>query len=109
MKIINTSGTISLTELTAYLREKINPIFRERRQTDISFDVEEKNEGIEISNDELYEAFLFRIEQHERELHIIKSEHYTDDVNVLTIEDIINELLLDFLGNRNIKFVGEES
>lgn len=109
MKIIKTTGSIPLGELHNFLEEEINPEFQKRRQVGLAFSFREMEEGVELYNSDLYDNYLFRIEQHENALHILKSEHYTDDVNVLTLEDILNDLLTEFLGRRNIRFIGEGS
>ncbi|NCD67972.1 hypothetical protein [Mucilaginibacter agri] len=109
MKIINTTRPVSASELENFLSEKLNPLFHEQRQIDLSFDIRKEGDAIEICNDELYDGFLFRIETHGNEMHVIKSEHYTDDVNSLTIEELLNGLFLEFPGRDEIKYIGEES
>ncbi|WDF56342.1 hypothetical protein [Mucilaginibacter sp. KACC 22063] len=109
MKIINTTRPVSLTELKQFLDEKLNPLFQKQRQLELAFDTRINDEGVEIYNTGLYDGFLFRFEIKGTEMNVIKSEHYTDDVNVLTLEDILNNLFLEFPGRDQIKYIGEES
>ena len=57
----------------------------------------------------MYEDFLFQIDvAGDTELHITKSEHYTDYVNVLTLENIINNLFMDYPGRDNVIHTAKE-
>lgn len=110
MKIVHTTASINVQHLKAFLENNLNAKFKEHRHldTDLAFALNDKS--IQITLPGLYEDFLFRIDVlGDDELHIVKSEHYTDDVNVLTIEEIMNNLLLDYPGRDNIDYVGEES
>lgn len=109
MKIINTTRPVMTNELRQFLDEKLNPLFHKQRQISLSFNIREDADAVEIYNTELYDGFVFRIELHGNQMHVIKSEHYTDDVNVLTIEDILNNLFMEFPGRDKIKYIGEES
>ncbi|WP_158829463.1 hypothetical protein [Mucilaginibacter lacusdianchii] len=109
MKIIETKTPVNLAELTAFLSSKLVPAFKERRQTDIGLQVTQNGNTVTVAAPNLYDSFLFQIEDLGTELHIIKSEHYTDDVNVLTLEDILNSTLLEYPGRDNINFIAEES
>jgi hypothetical protein len=109
MKIIKTTKPVLADELEHFLNEELNPLFQEQRRADISFNIVKNDGAIEITNPELYEAFLFRIEIQGTEMHIIKSEHYTDDVNVLTLEDILNNLFLEYPGRKKIKNIEDAS
>ena len=107
MKIINIHKTITNGELLELLQQKLNPLFHEQKQSDINFITENKAGAVEISQPELYEGFLFRIEIPGNELHITRSEHYVDDVNSLTIESILNKLFEELAGEKGVTFVLE--
>ncbi len=92
MKILNIHKTVSNQEIVDLLNDKLNLLFREQRQIDVTFSVEIKDDAVEIYQREIYEGFLFRIKIEGTELHITRSEHYVDDVNSLTIESILNTL-----------------
>ena len=109
MKIIKTAKPVSADELDKLLTEKLNPLFQDQRKTELSFDIVKQGSTIEITKADLYEGFLFRIELEGSEIHVTKSEHYTDDVNVLTLEEILNGLFLEFPGRQNIRNIAEES
>jgi hypothetical protein len=109
MKIIKTDRRISPAEYAGYLRQKLNPLFKERRKIDLTFDIVNNEDSIEIKNVEFFDGFVFRFEFKENEIDVIKSEHYTDDVNVLTLEDILNGLYMEYPGRDNISSIEEGS
>ncbi|QQL48558.1 hypothetical protein [Mucilaginibacter ginkgonis] len=109
MKIIKTTRAVTAEELKKFLDENLNALFEKQRQLVLKFDIRQDGYAVEISNDENYDSFLFRIEIKGLEMHVIKSEHYTDDVNVLTLEDIMNNLFLEFPGRGRIKEIEEGS
>ncbi len=107
MKILNIHNTIAYTQLLQLLQKKLNPRFREQKQENIDFKTEDKGGVIEISQPDLYEGFLFRIEIRGDELLITRSEHYVDDVNSLTLESILNELFAELAENGKVTLVLE--
>jgi methionine synthase II (cobalamin-independent) len=110
MKIIHTKGPVKAEELKVFLEEKISVLFKKQRQADIDFVFTQTGNGIQITQPDMYEDFLFKIEVvNDTELHITKSEHYTDDVNVLTLEDIMNNLFMEYPGRDNIDSIEEQS
>lgn len=109
MKIINTRSAVNKQQLLQFLQEKINPLFKKQRQEDITFDIKETPEAIEILKPNLYDEYLFSLKVNGNDIEISKTEHYTDDVNILTLEEIINNLLLDYPGRENIEDIQEGS
>jgi len=107
MKILNIHKSITRVQLLQLLQEKLNPLFREQKQEAIDFITEDKGGTIEISQPDIYEGFLFRIEIRGEELLITRSEHYVDDVNSLTIESILNELFAELAENGKVTLVLE--
>jgi hypothetical protein len=107
MKILKIYKNISPESLLDLLQKKLNPLFREQRKAAISFYSEYKDGGIEISQPEFYEGFLFRIEIKGDELHVTRSEHYVDDVNSLTVESILNEIFSDLAEDGKVTLVLE--
>jgi hypothetical protein len=105
MKNISTAKLVSVDELEKLLNEKLNPLFHQQRKSEVSFDIVKEDNTIEIVNTEFYDGFLFRIEIEGKQIHVIKSEHYTDDVNVLTLEELLNGLFLEFPVRKNIKSI----
>jgi hypothetical protein len=108
MKIITLHTPINTDQLHSHL-QKLNPLFKEQRQSDITFSIERSGEDVvEISQPELYaEDILFRIEIKGSELWITRSEHYVDDVNSLTVESILNDLFSDVSGKYGTDLVLE--
>jgi len=107
MKILNIHTTITADQLFKLLQQKLNPLFQQQTQSDISFDTEIKDGKVEIFHQSLYEGFLFSIEIEGQELWITRSEHYVDDVNSLTIESILNELFTKIASNGKVTLILE--
>ncbi|MBD1393913.1 hypothetical protein [Mucilaginibacter glaciei] len=107
MKIITLHNPVSIDELYNHIKERLNPIFREQRQSSITFTVTNAPAGIEISQPELYEGVLFTIAVQDDELWITRNEHYVDDVNSITIESILNSLFDDVSGSEGTDLVQE--
>ncbi|RYZ98036.1 MAG: hypothetical protein EOP47_20290 [Sphingobacteriaceae bacterium] len=97
MKIINTDKNIIVDDLFKYLQQ-LNPLFREQRQSDVNFEVVKAGQEIDIQQPQLYDDILFKLQVEGNRLRVIKSEHYVDDVNVLTLESILDKLFLEHLG-----------
>ncbi len=108
MKVITLHTPIIVDELLEHLRSKLNTIFREQRQVDFDLTIEKNGNAIEISQPEIYEGVLFKLEVKGTELHITRNEHYVDDVNSLTIESILNSLFEDLTDDiRGVDLVTE--
>jgi len=102
MKIINIHSETSADKLLYILQQKLNPLFQLQRQSNVSFIIENKGDYIEISQPELYEIFLFRIEIKGTELLISRSADYIDDVNALSIESILYILFEELADDPNV-------
>ena len=107
MKILNINTTITNDQLSSLLQQKLNPLFHQQKQSDINFITESIDGAVEISQPEIYEGFLFRIEIKGTELHITRSEHYVDDVNSLTVESILNSLFEELAKDGKVTLVLE--
>ncbi|MDN5283911.1 MAG: hypothetical protein JWR38_185 [Mucilaginibacter sp.] len=107
MKTITLHIPIHIHELYNIVHQKLNPLFHERRQSDIDFIVGGQGDTVEISQPELYDGVLFSLTLHGEELRITRSEHYVDDVNSLTVESILNDLFNDLSGNNGTDLVQE--
>jgi hypothetical protein len=95
MKIITLHTPIIIDELLEHLRSKLNPLFKQQRQEEITFTINKVGDAVEISQPELYDGALFKLEIKGKELWITRNEHYVDDVNSLTVESILNSLFED--------------
>lgn len=107
MKIIDLHKNVNQQELLSLIQQKLNPMFHEQKQSDINFTTEQKEGAIEISEPNLYEGFLFRIEANGTLLNIIRSEHYVDDVNSITVESILNTLFEELSGDLGVSLAQE--
>ncbi len=107
MKIIDIHSAITIKQLHTILCQKLNPLFKRQRQQDIVFIIEDKGAFVEISQPDIYDGFLFRIQIKGTQLQITRSEHYVDDVNSLTIESILNSLFDDLSGDLEVAMVQE--
>ena len=107
MKILNIHKSVTAVELLQLLEKKLNPLFEAQRKTAVYFITEHKDGAVEISQPDLYEGFLFRIEIKGDELHVTRSEHYVDDVNSLTVESILNEIFAQLAEGGKVTLVLE--
>ena len=108
MKVITLHAPIITDELLQHLRNRLNTLFREQRQVDFDLTIEKNGNAIEISQPEMYEGVLFKLEPKGSELYITRNEHYVDDVNSLTIESILNSLFEDLTDDiRGVDLVTE--
>ncbi|GAB2706516.1 hypothetical protein GCM10027037_35880 [Mucilaginibacter koreensis] len=109
-KITTKQAPVNIHHMYEFLQHHLNKNFAKQRQQDIEFDIKEADDNaIEISKPGMYEGNLFRIEGRGNELHIHKTEDYTDDVNVLTLEDILNNLFFDYPGPKTMTNISDES
>jgi len=97
MKIITLHTRIDPAALRNHIRENLDKRFAEQRQENIHFEVGGEGNIIEISEPTLY-GFLYKMELKGLEMDMTRSEHWTDDVNSLTVEQILNELFADASG-----------
>lgn len=108
MKIVTLHTAISTDKLLQHLQQKVNPLFEEHRQQAIKFKIELVNDGVEVSQPEMYEGTLFRIEVKGEQLHITRNEHYVDDVNSLALESVLSKLYEDLTDDiRGVEMVIE--
>ena len=108
MNVITLHSPIIPDELLEHLRSKLNTYFREQRQVDFDLTIEKNGNAVEISQPEMYEGILFKLEPKGSELYITRNEHYVDDVNSLTIESILNSLFEDLTDDiRGVDLVTE--
>jgi hypothetical protein len=97
MKIITLHNPVDPDALRDHISQNLDRLFAEQRQISMHFDVGGEGNVIEISEPQHY-GFLYKIEVKGAELDMTRSEHYTDDVNSLTVESILNELFEDVSG-----------
>ena len=108
MKIVTLHNRINIDQLFNHLQERLNPLFKEQRQSDLDFEIKKAGDAIEISHPEIYgDEVLFRIEIKGADLNITRSEHYVDDVNSLTVESILNDLFKDVSGTEGTDLLQE--
>jgi hypothetical protein len=107
MRVITLHTPIIADELLEHLRRKLNTQFREQRQVDFDFKIEKNGDAIEISQPEMYEGVLFKLEPKESELYITRNEHYVDDVNSLALESILYGLYEDLSDQNGVDLLKE--
>ena len=107
MKVITLHNRIGIEELFSHLQQKLNPLFKEQRQTDIDLQIFQADDSVEIAIPQLYECALFQIAINVAELWITRSEHYVDDMNSLAIESILNQLFDDLSDEKGTDLVQE--
>ncbi len=108
MKIITLHKRIDVNKLYNQLKQNINPLFKKQRQeADINFDITKVGNTIDITEREIYHSIFYHIEVLGETLHITRNEHYTDDVNSLTLESILNSMFEDVSGKMGTDLVLE--
>lgn len=108
MKIITANARWNMEKLEQVLQEKLNRLFAEARQKAIQFLIIREGDTITISQPEMYEQYLFKLTGIGNELHIAKSEHYVDDVNLLTLQSLLETLESDVLDGAEIIYISGE-
>jgi len=109
MKIITANARWNIDELFKTLLQNINPLFvKLRQESGIHFNVIKEGDTIEINQPEFYEGYLFRLTAQGNDLHIAKSEHYVDDINLITLQSIIDNLRMDNQDGADIVYISGE-
>ena len=109
MKIITANTRWNIDELFKTLLQNINPLFvKLRQESGIHFNVIKEGDTIEINQPEFYEGYLFRLTAQGNDLHIAKSEHYVDDINLITLQSIIDNLRMDNQDGADIVYISGE-
>lgn len=98
---------IDVDKLYNQLKDKINPLFKIQRMEDIQFIITRVGNIIEIAEREIYHDILYHIEVLGEKLRITRNEHYTDDVNSLTLESILNKMFDEVSGKDGTDLVLE--
>ena len=108
MKIITANQPWDIKQLNQTLQNKLNPLFKEHRHTDIDFNITQEGDTIMIDQPEYYEDYLFKIIAEGNQLQISKSEHYVDDINSITLQSIIDTLRMDNVDGADIIYISGE-
>jgi len=108
MKIITLHKPVNIDSVYNHLKQNLNPQFKKHKPTIFLFNIDKNaDNSIEITQPELYDGALFRIEANGYDLNITRSEHYVDDVNSLTLESALNELFDELSGKGGTDLVQE--
>jgi hypothetical protein len=107
MKIITLHKPVNADSLYNHLQQNINPLFKKQRQQEVNFIITKNGDAIDIAEPELYDDVLYHIEIKNDQLHITRNEHYTDDVNSLTLESILNSMFENISGKGGTDLVRE--
>jgi len=105
MKTYQTNKTQSVHDLTIKLQDELPLKFDGKINALAQMNILEKGNSIEIWLPAPYEEYLYKIDIHGSNVNISKSEHYTDDVNSLAMEDVLMGTIIDFIGRENIEFI----
>lgn len=109
MKVFKTTIYPSAQALRQYLTERLNTLFKNKIQKDITMQITEPGDNtIEIGQPDFYESFLYKIIINGSDVQLIKSEHYVDDVYNLALEDIVLSLIESYIGHENIETITGE-
>jgi hypothetical protein len=107
MKIITLHKPVNIDRLYNHLKQNVNPLFKKMRQEEMNFEISKVGKVIEIAEREVYHGILYHIEVKDDQLHITRNEHYTDDVNSLTLESVLNNLFKELSGDKGTDLVQE--
>ena len=108
MKIITANRRWNIDELFKTLLQNVNPLFKQIKQQDIHFNVFKEGNIIEINQPDLYDGYLFKLTVEGNKLNIAKSEHYVDDVNWLTLQNILETLQMGTQDGADIVYISGE-
>lgn len=87
------------TQLPAKFNDKI------KAQGGTNLNVVENGNSIEIWLPAPYEDYLYKIDVDGNDVSVSKSEHYTDDVNSLAMEDVLMDIVVATIGEKNIGYI----
>ncbi len=108
MKIITLHKDINIDRVYNHLKQNLNAAFRKHKPSIIDFTITQNaDNSIDVTQPEMYEGILYHIEPDGQNLNITRSEHYTDDVNSLTLESAMNELFDELSGKKGTDLVQE--
>lgn len=105
MKTYKTTVYPSQHKLYELFCETLESRFDNKIKNGLKLGITETTEGIEIDVPGYYETFLYKIKIIGPEIHVSKSEHYIDDVNSLALEDLIDNIIVEYLGSGHIETV----
>jgi hypothetical protein len=105
MKTYQTTISPSVHQLYEVLGAQLPAKFNSKMQPHTNLNIIENGNSIEIWLPEPYEDYLYKIDVNGPDISVSKSEHYTDDVNSLAMEDVLTDIILEFIGKKNVAVV----
>ncbi|EHQ24366.1 hypothetical protein [Mucilaginibacter paludis] len=102
MKTYQTTINPSVHHLSQVISELLPAKFNSKVNRDHLIQVIENGNAIEIGLAAPYEEYLYKVEVDGNNVRISKSEHYTDDVNSLAMEDVLTDIVIAFIGKEHI-------
>jgi hypothetical protein len=106
MKTYKTTVYPSQHELYELFAELINPRFKNKvKSGSLELLITNTSDGIEIGQPQYYDGYLYKVKISGNEVLVKKSEHYVDDVNSLALEDIIDNIIVEYLGVNHIETI----
>src|ERR1700748_513284 len=108
MKIITLHKDINIDRVYNHLKQNLNATFRKHKPSIIDFTITKNaDNSIDVTQPEMYQGILYHIVPDGQNLNITRSEHYTDDVNSLTLESAMNELFDELSGKKGTDLLQE--
>jgi flavorubredoxin len=105
MKIYKTTVYPSQQDLYELLCASVDQKFADKVKSDIKLAITESDHGIEIGQPHIYETYLYMIKIKGSDVLVSKSEHYIDDIYSLALEDIIDSIIVEYLGVKHIETI----
>lgn len=103
MKTYQTNKVISAHNLCLALQQQLPAKFNAKIFGSTNLNIVENSNSIEIWLPQPYEQYLYKIDIEGNNVNISKSEHYTDDVNSLAMEDVLMDIVIAFIGKDNLE------
>lgn len=102
MKTYITKIKPSVHQIYEALAAQLPAKFNDKVLKHTNLNLVENSDGIEVWLPAPYEEYLYKIVIDGSDVNINKSEHYTDDVNSLAMEDVLMDIIIATIGKNNI-------
>jgi hypothetical protein len=105
MKTYKTTVQPSLHKLYELFCETVNEKFADKTKSNVKLTITETDQSIEIGQPDFYKTYLYKIQINGSDVLVGKSEHYIDDIYCLALEDIIDNIIVEYLGINHIETI----
>jgi hypothetical protein len=103
MKTYQTNKIQSVHLLCSKLQAELPLKFDGKMAMLTRMSIKQTDHTIEIGLPAPYTDYLYKVHIDGTDIEVSKSEHYTDDVNSLAMEDVLTDTIIEFVGKENIE------